>query len=233
MPAGLAKFLWLRKISKVTILDIVLLALVLGAVYAGLHQDRYFEVKGNDIIGASATFHTLQKRGWCLDAEVGGYLPAGELSAIKGQVIDGTRAKLYIYDGSRVWVAGSEESALTLRVLPEEMIPADIVPLTITMRTRRCKSTFEDWNVSTLYEASNLGGFISFYGVGGAEHLTDAEVLWLSRKISREASGDVFVDKEGDVLTVYARNIQAADTYIIRNSLGELSLSGVTVKRFK
>jgi len=217
---------------KLTVLDVLLVLIVAGAVYVGFYQDRYFEVKGNDIMGASATFLTLEKKGLCVDAVVRGYLQTSEIGIVEGQIIDGTRSKLYIYDGKRVWVAGSEQSSGRPQLFPEDIIPADIVPLTITMKTRECEIEYGYLDVESLGELESVEGFVSFYGVRDAE-VTDAEARWLARKVSREVGGETLVGKDGNILTVYARNVQARDVRIIRENVGELLLSDVTVKRLK
>jgi len=208
---------------KFGVLDILVILLLIGSLYVYQNKETYFEIKSSDIIGSAATYYTLHEKGLCADARVTGYLPDGELEIVSGKVVGATRAKIYIFDGGRVWVVGGEEVVVAPRLFTEEIIPSDIVPLTITMRASEC-----EWNVEHLYTSfdglKGSGGLLSFHGVADTE-MEAAEAFWVMRRVAEETSGEVYVWLDGSVLHVYARYIVPADLFIIEKYIPGMLVS--------
>lgn len=211
--------------GKFGVLDLLVILLLVGSFYVYSNKEAYFEIKSGDIYGASATYYTLREKGYCADVEAKGYLETGEVSVVAGKVIDSTRTKLYVFDGEKVWVVGGEEIAVSPRLSTGEVIPADLFPLTITMRAVECEQASEalDADFEGLKSAK---GFLSFHGVveSGA---SDAEAFWLMRKVAEKVSGEVYVWKDGAVLHVYAKHIVPGDVLVVEEYIPGLLVSDV------
>ena len=217
--------------GKFGVLDLLVLIIIVGSVYVYLNKETYFEIKGGDILGTSATYYTLKEKGLCADAVVKGYLGTGELDIVSGKVIDGTRSKLYVFDGNKVWVIGGEEVPISPRFYTGEVVPADLVPLTITIRAVKCTRVSEKLDVD--FEGlKGSGGLLSFHGVADA-NISDAEAFWLMRKVTEETSGEVYVWKNGAALHVYAKHVAPADVSTIEGYIPDLMVSDVVSTRIR
>jgi len=217
--------------GKFGILDLVVILLILGSFYVYSNKETFFEIKSGDVLGASATYYTLTEKGLCADVVAKGYLETGELDVVSGKILDATRSKLYVFDGSKVWVVGGEEVVVSPRFTSGEIIPADLVPLTITLRAAKCERTSEKLDVD--FEGlKGSGGLLSFHGVKET-NISEAEAFWLMRKISEETSGETFVWKDGEVLHVYAKNVAPADVFKIEEYVPDLMVSNVVSTRIR
>lgn len=217
--------------GKFGVLDVLVIVLLISAFYVYQNKETYFEIKGGDILGASATYYTLTEKGLCADATVKGYLGTGELEVVSGKVVDATRSKLYIFDGGGVWVVGGEEVVVSPRFSTGEIVPADLVPLTITLKAAECERISEKLDVD--FEGlKGSGGLLSFQGVKEVD-MSDAEAFWLMRKVADETSGEVYVWKDEDVLHVYAKNVVPADIFVIEGYIPDLLVSNVVSTRIR
>lgn len=217
--------------GKFGVLDLLVLILLVGSMYVYTNKETYFEIKSSDILGAAATYYTLTEKGYCADAVVSGYLGTGELELVSGKVVDATRSKLYVFDGGKVWIIGGEEVAVSPRLSTGEIIPSDLVPLTITMRASRCERVSEELNVD-FDGLKGSGGLLSFHGVAEV-NISNAETFWLMRKVADETSGEVYVWIYDDVLHVYAKHIVPADVFTIEEYIPGLMVSDVVSTRIR
>ena len=217
--------------GKFGVIDILVLLLLLGSFYVYNNKESYFEIKGSDIFGASATYYTLTEKGYCADVNIKGYLPNGELDIVSGKILDATRSKLYVADGERVVVVGGEELVVSPRFSTGEVIPAHLVPLTITMKASECQRSSEALDVD--FEGlKGAGGFLSFHGVADGE-FSEARAFWIMRKLSEKSSGEVYVWMEGDSLHVYAKHVVPSDIFAIEEYVPGLMVSDVISTRIK
>jgi hypothetical protein len=219
------------KFFGINLIDLGIILLIIIGVYIFFHKDTYFEVKRADILGASATYMTLQKKGFCVDVNAHGHLATGDLISIKGRIIDGTKNKLYVFDGTKVWVLGKMALPNIWQVYGEHIVPADLVPLTLTIRAVKCTRKVKELDVSSLDEINVTEGFIDIYGLK-SENTSTARLIWLSQILSKECSGEVYIDNADGTLVLLAKNILPKDVDIIKKRLGDLLLSHVLVKKY-
>ncbi|MDK2464552.1 MAG: hypothetical protein QI223_07265 [Candidatus Korarchaeota archaeon] len=92
------------------VLDIVVLSVAVGVAYAAVTpRDRYFDIRGANMVGIAATYHSSASRGYAVELEVeGAWYSGGSFKAI-GRVVYADSKRLVLFDPQRGVLVLSDE----------------------------------------------------------------------------------------------------------------------------
>ncbi len=106
------------------VLDLAVLLVVLGIAYAAaVPRERYFDIRGANMVGIAATYHSSALRGYAVDVEVEGAWFAGGSFRAAGRVVYADSKRLVLYDAQKgVLVLSDEFDALYVDGVPSRVL---------------------------------------------------------------------------------------------------------------
>ncbi len=92
------------------VLDLVVLSVAVGVAYAAVTpRDRYFDIRGANMVGIAATYHSSASRGYAVELEVEGAWYAGGSFKASGRVVYADSKRLVLFDPQKGILVLSDE----------------------------------------------------------------------------------------------------------------------------
>ncbi len=92
------------------VLDLVVLSVAVGVAYAAVTpRDRYFDIRGANMVGIAATYHSSASRGYAVELEVEGAWYAGGSFKASGRVVYADSKRLVLFDPQKGVLVLSDE----------------------------------------------------------------------------------------------------------------------------
>ena len=91
-------------------LDLVILSVAVAVAYAAVTpMDRYFDIRGANMVGIAATYHSSASRGYAVELEVEGAWYAGGSFEASGRVVYADSKRLVLFDPEKGVLVLSDE----------------------------------------------------------------------------------------------------------------------------
>jgi len=221
------------------VLDLVVLSVAVGVAYAAVTpRDRYFDIRGADMVGIAATYHSSASRGDDVELEVEGAWYAGGSFKASGRDVYADSKRLVLFDPQKGVLVLSDEfdrpyvNGVPSRILMRIGRPGGVVRIDslIPSETIEPDSLESLCTVPERFEGVEACLVSATVGVWMEESNVTIPAS-LIQDVAAGRRGIIEVETAGNEILVKMRFVPAGDSSaLLRRIVKILEREGVTVK---